>query len=186
MITQKKRVRVYIDAANLIMGARMFDVPYDIAFLLEYFTFKYSATSCVYFTGRIPALAEDYKKITDLGVEIIFKELYSENAKTKANCDVEIAHRITRDIERGEVDAVVLVSGDGDFASLLDYAATKLSTIRLFAIHRKSTSRLLRSRDYLKLIYLTSVANWMQERKRKGSSELNVSAELLFVNSSIN
>jgi hypothetical protein len=102
-MAEKKRIRVYIDAANLILTAKGFDLAYDIEHLLTYLVHKYRATSCVYFTGKVSSLDSDYKLIAALGAEIVYKEIYSEHAKTKANCDVEIAHRVTRDIERKEV-----------------------------------------------------------------------------------
>jgi uncharacterized LabA/DUF88 family protein len=182
-MAEKKRVRVYIDAANLILSARTHGIVYDIAVLCEYLRYKYSATSCIYFTGRILAFADDYVRIEKLGIEIVFKEIYSEHAKTKANCDVDISHRITRDIERKEVDAVVLLSGDGDFASLLDYVRVSGLDTYLFAIHRNNTSKLLRTRRYLHTAWLSDVYNKIM--KRKGSAEIKVSAERLFDTSSI-
>jgi uncharacterized LabA/DUF88 family protein len=165
MISPKKRVRVYIDAANLILSARTHGIEYDIAILCEYLRYRYSATSCVYFTGRISALQADYSRIAKLGMEIVFKEIYSEHAKTKANCDVEIAHRITRDIERKKVDGIVLVSGDGDFAGLLDYIRDSGIETHLFAIHRKDTSRLLRMRSYLRTCgYVMSIPKFCKEK----------------------
>jgi uncharacterized LabA/DUF88 family protein len=177
-LKKKKRIRVYIDAANLILSARTHGIVYDIAVLGEYLRYKYSASSCVYFTGRISALASDYNRIEKLGIEIVFKEIYSEHAKTKANCDVDISHRITKDVERKDVDGVVLLSGDGDFAALLDYVKNSGMETYLFAIHRQDTSRLLRKRGYLRTTWLSDI--YMKILQRKGSAEINVSAERLF------
>ena len=64
----------------------------------------------------------------------------------KANCDVEISHRITYDIENNNVQVIILTSGDGDFASLFDYAKSKLETVRCFSAHPKNTSTMIKER----------------------------------------
>jgi uncharacterized LabA/DUF88 family protein len=152
------RTTVYIDAANLILSARTHGVVYSIERLLKYFVYKYSATKCVYFTARIDALSADYALLEKLGVEIVYKQLYHEGGKTKGNCDVEITHKLTLDVAHKNVDNVVLVTGDGDFASLIDYVHASGVCIQLFAISERDTSRLLKAKKFLRIVYLSSVA----------------------------
>jgi len=153
-----KNVTLYIDAANLIMTARTFGLVYNIYWLLEYFKFRYKVNRCVYFTGRLETLKEDYMLLESQGVEIIFKEIYrEEDGKTKANCDVEIAHRVTLDIEYNKVDKVILISGDGDFLSLLNHVQEKSKEVKLVGVHKRTTSRLYKEGMLFDLTYLTQI-----------------------------
>lgn len=168
---QNVRTTVYIDAANLILSARTHGIEYDVTKLLKYFVYKYGATRCVYFTAHIAALTTDYEHLESLGVEIVYKQLYTEKGKTKGNCDVEIAHRITLDAFQKRVDSFVLVTGDGDFASLVDYVYELGFPVRLFGIIGRDTSRLLKSKKFLRIVYLASIATSLMKGKGPAGHE---------------
>ena len=85
---------------------------------------------------------------------MVFKEIYNEKNKTKANCDVEISHRITRDLDFLLVDKVVLFSGDGDFVHVLDYARNLKKEVKVVASTPLSCSIVIKRRWYLKVSYL--------------------------------
>lgn len=125
--------------------------------LIIYLKNKYKANKIIYFTARFEAHQQLYTDLYENKVEIIFKQSYREENRLKANCDVEIAHRITLDIENNNVQAVILTSGDGDFASLLDYAKSKLKIVRCFSAHPKNTSMMLKERGYLEIIYMSQI-----------------------------
>jgi uncharacterized LabA/DUF88 family protein len=165
------RTAVYIDAANLILSSRTHGIEYDVIRLLTYCKDKYKATHCVYFTARIRSLEADYELLESLGVEIVYKKLYREDGVNKGNCDVEIANRITHDVCTGYVESVVLMSGDGDFAALVDYACQYVKSVRLFAIHRKRTSFLLWQRKYLRIIYLSDIIERVEKGKGPAGHE---------------
>jgi uncharacterized LabA/DUF88 family protein len=148
---------LYIDAANLILTARDFQLEYNIYWLLEYLKFRYKIDNCIYFTGRFAGLEKDYESLTSIGVEIVFKETYRETDKIKANCDVEISHRVTFDIENNLVNKVILMSGDGDFYSLLAYAKLAHRKIKLLGIHPKKTSRLYKDGMKFNLTYVSQI-----------------------------
>lgn len=181
---QERRNTIYIDAANLILGSKNFiPTTYDIFYLLVYLKDKYRAQRCVYFTGKFNEYEIDYEFLRVLGVEIVFKKLYRQDEKTKANCDVEISHRITLDIKDDLVDKVILVSGDGDFAPLLDYVISNKKEANLFAISRKSTAYILAQRKFLKMVYLEDIVNLLI--KGKGPAGHVVPEGKLFIKSSI-
>lgn len=165
------RAIVYIDAANLILSARTHDIGYDIRKLLRYFKDKYGADRCVYFTARIHALAADYVLLESLGVEIVYKKLYREDGKSKGNCDVEIAHRVTYDIDHNFVDRVVLVSGDGDFIPLVDFVEREKRMFELFSVSPRVTSLLFRKRKGLQIRYLKDIAAHVTNGKGPAGDE---------------
>ncbi len=174
----RKRTTLYIDAANLIKASQKhIKQNYDIFELLVYLKDRYRINNCIYFTGNIKSLTTDYELLKSFGVEIVFKKIYFEGGKTKANCDVEISHRITKDVENNLIDNIVLLSGDGDFAALLDYANERLEKVQLFSVIKYNTSKLLRSRRYLNVTYLNDLIDSI---KRKGPTGHVVQAGRLF------
>lgn len=180
----KENITIYIDAANLILGIRnFFQIELDMYQLCLYFQERYRANKCIYFTAKIPGLVNEFDKLKTCGVEIVFKEMYFENGKTKANCDVEIAHRITQDVENGLVDKLIFVSGDGDFVGLLNYVKSKNKEVILYAPHRKGTSKMLRNNKNFNLTYVSQILQ--RVGKRKGLAGHVASERLLFVNKSI-
>jgi uncharacterized LabA/DUF88 family protein len=126
--TNKPLATAYIDSANIEKGISDLGFELDLDKFKTLLFQKYNCHKFVYFTGKILS-DEYYKELETIGYEIVFKEAVRSNGKLKANCDVDLAHRLTLDIERKVVDQVILCSGDGDFAALLDFA--KLNNLGL-------------------------------------------------------
>ena len=103
--------------------------------------------------------------LKEVGVEMIFKEIYNEENKAKANCDVEIAHRMTSDILLNQVQKIVLLSGDGDFAYLCDYAQAKNLEIKVMAIDPVSCSRVIKKRQFTRISYLVELGHLIRKEK---------------------
>lgn len=159
------KTNIYIDAANIILSARDQGLDFNMIKLVLYLKEKYRADRIIYFTARFDAHEQLYLDLYKNEVEIVFKQSYRENNKLKANCDVEIAHRITLDVENNNIQAIILTSGDGDFASLLDYAKSKLEMVRCFCVHPKNTSMMLKERDYLEIIYMIQIIELLHKRE---------------------
>lgn len=156
---------IYIDAANIILSARDSGLDFDLLKLITHLKEKHKAQNILYFTAKLEKHSEIYLELNKLGVEIVYKEGYRDTNRLKANCDVEIAHRITFDIENNLVDSVVLASGDGDFVSLLDYAQANIFSVICFSSHPKNTSRMIKTRNYLKITYLSDIIGLIQKRE---------------------
>jgi uncharacterized LabA/DUF88 family protein len=137
----------------------------DILKLFKYLRDKFRVQKIIYFTARFSKDSELYKTISEDGVEIIFKEIYNENSKVKANCDVEISHRITRDLDFSLVDDIVLLSGDGDFVHVLDYAKNLKKKVKVMAANPESCSVVIKRRGYLSVSYLSDVYNLIRNEK---------------------
>ncbi|MES2623504.1 MAG: NYN domain-containing protein [Patescibacteria group bacterium] len=159
------RIHIYIDAANIILSARDSGLDFDFIRLITYLKEKYKSHKVFYFTARFYEHEEIYMQLIKLDVEIVFKESFREKNKLKANCDVEIAHRITYDIENNLVSSIVLASGDGDFVSLLDYAKKKIESVICFSSHPRHTSNMIKMRSYLKISYMSDILPLIQKRE---------------------
>ena len=133
--------------------------------LIQYLKEKYKGDVILYFTARFPEHKALYIQLTSQDVLILFKQGYRVNNRLKANCDVEIAHRITYDIENNNVNKIILVSGDGDFVSLLDYAREKIESVRCFCVHPRNTSTMIKERLYLEVTYMFDIIDLLQKRE---------------------
>jgi uncharacterized LabA/DUF88 family protein len=163
------KTNIYIDAANIILSARDSGLDFDMIKLIIHLKDKYKANNIVYFTAKFKEHNETYSKLNELNVEIVFKESYLYKNRLKANCDVEISHRITLDIQTGVVDIVILASGDGDFVSLLDYAKSKIESVKCFSSHPRHTSNMIKARDYLKVVYMSDMLTVIHKMEIPGT-----------------
>ncbi len=175
----RSRNSLYIDAANLIMTCRDLGIVYDLQFLLQYLKDRYRIKQCVYFTAKLQNLRQDYDLLQKMGVETVFKKIYFEGNKIKANCDVQIANRITQDVLENKIDNVFLLSGDGDFASLLDFVKEKNKQAYSIGVVSNKTSKLLKEKRKFNVTFLEEFL------KRKGPTGHVASAGVLFDNVSI-
>ena len=159
------RTLVYIDAANIIFSARNLNFDLAMLRLIRHLEDSLRSERIVYFTGNFKSMREEFERIASAGCELVYKEIYNEENKAKANCDVEIAHRITSDVLLGVVDGIVLLSGDGDFACLCDFAQSKNIPIRIMAFDPKSCSRVIKQRQFTRVSYLVELGTLITKEK---------------------
>lgn len=100
-----------------------------------------------------------YKKLASFGYELYLKPVKTydqdtDNPKRKANCDVEMAYYIMRDIE--EFDRALILSGDGDFLPVLKHLKEERKDVVILA-RGPRTAREIRTfaggnfRDFVRL-----------------------------------
>lgn len=177
---ESKKVIAYIDAANIILSCNRAGIILDFLKLQVYLKHKFRVDDIHYFTANLKKISEDIDILRENNFKIVLKDLYIENSKTKANCDVEIAHYITKHIENKNVKELVLLSGDGDFSMLLDYAYEKSVKVSLMPADKKSSSKILRIKTFIKIIFLEELKDLITKEKtpantqyRKGSFSVN-------------
>jgi uncharacterized LabA/DUF88 family protein len=139
-----QRVGVFIDTQNLYHSARSFYGAH-----VNYKALMESAVSGRLFVRAFAYVIRSdsteetkfFDALTELGIETRVKDLqvfYS--GEKKADWDVGIAIDIVRMSEK--LDAIVLVSGDGDFTEVLKYVRSRGLRAEVMAF-RKTTSQKL-------------------------------------------
>ncbi len=156
---------VYIDAANIILSAQNLDFDLEMFKLVRHLKDSFRSAHIMYFTGNFRSKREEFRALERAGVEMVYKEIYNEQHKSKANCDVEISHHITSDVLLGAVDKIVLLSGDGDFACLCDFAQSKSIAIKVMAFDPISCSRVIKRRQFTKISYLVELGALIKKEK---------------------
>ena len=69
---------------------------------------------------------------------------------------------------------IIVLSGDGDFAYLYDFAKQEKVKVRVFAFDAKSCSRMIKKRNFIKLSYLIELSEkiGLQKEKPPASTQL--------------
>jgi uncharacterized LabA/DUF88 family protein len=158
-------VFVYVDAANIILSAQNHGLDIDSLKLVRHLTDVHRATRVMYFTGNFKSKRREFDVLKTAGVELVYKEIYNEEHKAKANCDVEIAHRMTKDALLNPPEKIVLVSGDGDFAALCDFVHERSIEMKVVAFDPISCSRVLKRRAFTKISFLIELGQRITKEK---------------------
>lgn len=150
-------VVIYIDAANIVRSAERLGVDVDMCKLIRHLQDSHRTREILYFTANLRSKQREFRALARMSVKFVFKQIYNENGYNKANCDVEIAHRMTCDILLHPPRKIVLVSGDGDFACLCDFAHAKGIEVKVIAFDPSSCSRMIKLREFTKPSFLIDV-----------------------------
>jgi uncharacterized LabA/DUF88 family protein len=147
------------------LSAKDIGFELDLDLLFNYLYDKYRDCKIIFFIGDVLYLESIIDIILKHQVELVIKQTTKEGGKIKANCDVELTNRISIDVERNLVNIVVLMSGDGDFVALTDYARDMGKCVKCISVAPKNTSIFIKQRMYLRLMYLIQIKGLLENKK---------------------
>ena len=124
---------IYIDSANLFAECKSKDIALDMKRFYVWLSDKYKPDNIFIFTGFLEKYKTDYLKNQEIGYSYIFKEAIYNNdeKKIKANCDVDITIQAVLDVIKNDLLFSVLITSDGDFASLVKFMQSHNVEIRV-------------------------------------------------------
>lgn len=146
---ENQRVGIFIDTQNLYHSARsLFNARVNYGSLIETAIQGRKFMRAFAYVIRSESADEIkfFEALSDLGIEMRVKDLqifYS--GEKKADWDVGIAIDIVRMTEK--LDAVVLVSGDGDFVEVLRYVKSRGVKAEVMAFRKTTSAKLLEEVD---------------------------------------
>ncbi len=136
----------FIDSQNLNLGVRSMGWQVDYKKFRLYLKNKYGVNRAFMFIGLVANNQKLYTQLQAAGFILIFKPTvrYFENGKetVKGNVDAELVLHAAA-IEYGNYDKAIIVSGDGDFACLIQYLEDNNKLLHVFTPNGKY-SKLLR------------------------------------------
>jgi uncharacterized LabA/DUF88 family protein len=116
----------YIDAANLHKGIKSLGWNLDYKKFRIWLKDKYSVSLAYLFIGLIPKNNKLYTYLQECGYTLVFKEVvYDGDGKAKGNCDADLVLKAVRDSYENNFDKAIMVSSDGDYASLVSFLMEK-------------------------------------------------------------
>jgi uncharacterized LabA/DUF88 family protein len=127
---KKENVYAFIDASNIIYGARSEGWFIDQKKLFIYLKNKFKISKAFFYYGkdsRDPKKIAFLNKLEKFGYFLRVKEIKRFGKRMKANCDVDLTMDMLIKIK--EYDRAVVLTGDGDFAPLFIYLIKKKKQI---------------------------------------------------------
>lgn len=166
----KPKVSAFIDSQNLNLGVRSLGWQINYKKLRLYLKNKYGVERAFMFIGLVSNNQKLYTVLQAAGFILVFKPTvrYFENGKetVKGNVDAELVLHAAA-IEYPNYDKAIIISGDGDFACLLEFLDDKDKLLHVFTPNSKYSSLL---RPYSKYIVELSSLKGSLEYKKTGIS----------------
>lgn len=106
--------------------------------------------------GYISKYDQIYSRMRDAGFLVRFKDtIITEGSQIKGNCDADLVLTAVRDAYESIFDAAVIVTSDGDFASLVAYFREK-DRLEMVISPNQRCSKLI-TRQSVPLAYMNRV-----------------------------
>lgn len=125
---KKKPNYAFIDSQNLNLGVRSLGWLLDYRKLRLYLKNKFNIDQAYMFIGMVANNQKLYSELQKAGFILIFKPTirYFENGKEtiKGNVDAELVLHSAA-IQFDNYNEAIIISGDGDFACLIEYLVEK-------------------------------------------------------------
>lgn len=154
----------YIDGANLHKGVADLGWKLDYKRLRLWLNNKYQIKRAYIFLGLIPRYKDLYKYLQEVGFTLVFKETtYDDSGKPKGNCDADLVLWVVRDTYESSFDKAVIVSSDGDYASLVKFLQEKKKILAILS-PSNHCSVLLR-RTNARITYIDWVRSRVDKKK---------------------
>ncbi len=133
----------FIDSQNLNLSILSLGWKLDFARFRVYLKEKYGVEKAFLFIGYIKKNHNLYKKLKDDGFVIIFKPVVQNHPDgIKGNVDAELVLHTM--VEYPNFNKAIIVSGDGDFACLVEYLHLNKKLKKLIVPSKQRYSKLLR------------------------------------------
>lgn len=145
----------YIDGANLHKGIC------SLGWKLDYFRFrvwlkeKYCVDRAYIFIGFISEYQNLYNFLRKVGFIVVFKEaVQCSDGTTKGNCDADLVLWAVKDCYENSYQKAVIVSSDGDYASLVKFLLSKGKLKVLLSPYRRCS--ILLKKINIPIVYLSN------------------------------
>lgn len=151
------RVCVFIDAANILYSQQTLRWRMDYKKLKAYFESECDLRGIYFYTGRVGSNQKQnafIEKLKELGYRVKAKEVkrirISKNTYSwKGNLDVELTIDVLANLNK--FDTLVLMSGDSDFAPLLDKVKENHRRVVVMSVKGHVAKELVKRAKYINL-----------------------------------
>jgi len=155
----------FIDGANLHRGVKGLGWELDYRRFRVWLKEKYNVERAYIFIGLMPQNGYLYARLQEFGFILVFKEItYYDVGNVKGNCDADLVLSTVCNFYEKMFSKAVIVSSDGDYASLVSFLKKKNAFHTLLSPHTKC-SFLLRKLN-ISIVYLeTQKSNLFLDKK---------------------
>lgn len=133
----------FVDGQNVNLAIQNMGWKLDWRRFRVYLKEKYHVEKAYYFIGFLEENQVLYKSLQEYGYILIFKPTFKgRDGKIKGNCDAELVLQTM--IEYPNYHQALIISGDGDFACLVNYLVEQNKFYRMIIPNKFKYSSLLR------------------------------------------
>ncbi|MHB8651784.1 MAG: NYN domain-containing protein [Minisyncoccota bacterium] len=158
----------YIDGANLHNGAGQLGWSLDYGRLRVWLREKYGVRQAYLFLGLVPKYKNLYTDLQEKGFTLVFKEVtYDGNGKVKGNCDADIVVHMMREAYENTFGKMMLVSSDGDYASLVSFLIEKGKMQTVLSPYKTKKCSILLKRTGVAISYISDQKGVLEARNKK-------------------
>lgn len=162
----------FIDSQNLNLATQNLGWNLDWAKFRKYLNETYHVETAYLFIGYMPEHQDIYSAMQKAGYIVIFKPVsINREGDVKGNVDAEMVLQAMIDINK--YDKAVIVTGDGDFASLVSHLVSKDKLECLVIPNQRQHSQVLRQSAKDHVSYLNDLRNQLQYRKWNNQARNN-------------
>lgn len=145
----------YIDGTNLHKGISELGWKLDYKRFRVFLRDKYHVGKAYIFLGFVAKNSQMYKDFQNWGYTIVFKPTIPDSeGEIKGNCDAELVLQAVSDFYERQFKRVILVTGDGDFACLVNFLKEKGRFEVVLSPSHKKASVLLRKAVPNNIVFL--------------------------------
>lgn len=180
MRSNKKSVYAFIDSQNLNVGVQKYGWKMDWIKFRKFLADKYNVTNAYMFIGYVPEFEAMYQQLHEAGYMIVLKPTYDmtkpkaeekplkadeEKKPVKGNVDADLVLWVMK--EMPHYSKAVIVSGDGDFYSLVEYLDTQKKLLKLLAPNAQYSGLFNRYENYIERLdnYKSELRYYDRHRK---------------------
>jgi uncharacterized LabA/DUF88 family protein len=145
---KQKQVYAFIDSQNLNVSTQKLGWKMDWRKFRAWLTDKYGVTKAFMFIGYVPEFEDMYVQLHDSGYAVVLKPTFDmtrprpeatddktnpekEERQTKGNIDADLVLWAMKELPL--YDKAIIVSGDGDFYTLVEYLDEQGKLLKLLA-----------------------------------------------------
>lgn len=151
-MANKKPNYAFIDSQNLNLGVRSLGWKIDYRKLRLYLKNKYSVDKAFMFIGLVQGNQKLYSSLQAAGFILVFKptvRYFVDGKETvKGNVDAELVLHASA-IEYVNYNKAIVITGDGDFACLMEFLADHNKLEKIITPTHKYSQLLQPYRDYV-------------------------------------
>lgn len=171
MTPQAQTNYAFIDSQNLNLSIQNLGWKLDFARFRAYLQDTYNVSRALIFIGYMEEQADLYHHLELAGYELIYKPTLSyKDGSTKGNVDVEmVMHTI---LEMPNYYQAVIVTGDGDFYSLINYLLSQNKLAKVVVPNQYRYSTLLKQFDSGLLAFVSDLRKTLEYTHKRKSPKV--------------
>lgn len=166
----------FIDSQNLNLSIQQLGWKLDFSRFRRYLAEKYGVARAIIFVGYVEDNTDLYNHLIHAGYELVYKPtLAYKDGTTKGNVDAELVLHVM--IEWPNYDKAIIVSGDGDFYSLVEHLIAQGKLAKLIIPNKFNYSSLLKRFDPQYLAFVSDLRSRMRYFSKRKEPQTDPPAE---------